>query len=114
MNYYNTLFLILYNFFDAIDAGLAYQTKNNRALVVILIITGFEMLNLLSILPKPPKVVFWTEAAFVLGVNFLVFLLGDRFLKVLKKFDQTPPTVLSKLFAYGYITLTIAGFIYTR
>jgi hypothetical protein len=94
--------LILYNFFDAIDAGLAYQTKNNRAWTVILIITCFEMLNLLSILPKPPNVVFWIEAAFVLGVNFLVFLRDNRFSKVLKKFDQIPPTLLSKLIAYIY------------
>lgn len=114
MNYYYTLFFVVYNFYFKIDSGIAYQTKGNRSSATVISITIFEMLNFLSLYRSPSTSVFWIALIILFVLNAMIFLVRDKYLEVLKRLHESPPNSISKSVSYLYIALTIVIFVITR
>ena len=112
--FYNTLFVVVYKFFLAIDAGYAYQTKNNRASATVCTITLFQVLNLLSFYNKPSTIIVWSVIAVIFALNVSFFLFRNRFLKILEALEESPQKFTSRSFVYLYLIGTILGFAATR
>ena len=112
--FYNTLFVVVYKFFLDIDAGHAYQTKNNRASATVCSITLFQLLNLLTFYNNPSTIIVWSVIAIIFVFNVSFFLSKNRFLKILNALEESPQKFTSRSFVYLYLIGTILGFAATR
>lgn len=111
MYYY--LFTIVYSGLKKIEAGLSYQTDNSRAQQTILLISIFELLNLMSIFPHEMKGrIIIAPFVGLIVVNYLIFCLGDRYRKIVS--NNVLNGQLSKAVTILYITFTVLFFGITR
>lgn len=115
IRFYKNLFFLVYRFFkkNARRPGSDW----NHAIVAVFIISTFEVLNVVSIVPSRLTYEGGELIApyiLLLSLNSMVFLALSRFRKIESQFLQNPPSMFNDSFVILYMAGTILAFGLTR
>ena len=115
IRFYKNLFFLVYRFFKKNTRRPASDW--NHAIATVFIISVFELLNVVSILPSHLAFEGGELIApyiLLLSFNSAVFLALSRFKKIESEFLRTPPSVFNDSFVILYMAGTVLAFGLTR
>jgi hypothetical protein len=114
MKIYKSLFYLLFKLLKSFEAGFTHQTDSNRSFEVVMIMSLFELLNLMSFFPMwKGKILFVPYIGFFL-INLMIFQISKRYKNIVDDFGTFPPSSSLNVIAASYLVLTIIGFVVTR
>jgi hypothetical protein len=114
MRIFNNLFYLLFRVLKSFEAGFTHQTDSNRSFEVIMVISIFEMLNLMSIFPLWNGRVLFVPYIVLFVINVVVFHKSGRYKKIVENFQSVPHSPTLNAIVIAYLCLTVIVFIVTR
>ena len=110
---YNYLFKSFYSLLRRVEFGANYETDNSRAQQTIVLVSLFELLNLMSIFSQIIRgYILVAPLALLLVINYFIFLFGDRYKKIVS--INVPMEKVYKPITIIYVIGTIVFFTITR
>lgn len=100
MKFYNNILHSLYNILKSFEGGFRYQTTSYTAFEVVIIISLFELLNLMSVFSELRGNLIIVPYSILFIINYLVFYFQGRYKKIITSFT-------TKIIPKAYWWLTI-------
>ena len=107
--FYFSYYYMIYDLIDFFEDIFTLQSKDVRSISII------ELISVMALFPT----IIVKEGIVIPGIallvlNYFVLHFNGKFRKIVRQFDNTPPSLIMKTFWILYTVLTFVGFIYTR
>lgn len=109
---YDFMFSTFYSFLKSIEFGSDFVTEKSRAQQSILLISIFELLNIMSAFDSIRGYNVFLPFGALIALNYFYFLVGGRYFKIMKV--KPLRNGLLRLFVALYLFATIVIFAVTR
>lgn len=107
---YKGLFNFLYKLLEFIGDDFENPTAESRAFAIVLILSIFQWMNVISVVKDVEASVAWVPYSIICAINYVIFLRSDNFKTIVTK--PTSPWI--KMFSIVYFILTFVVFHFAR